>query len=278
MKALSVLFALILVNCTVAPTFGQVDSENGAMLEVRLEPAESGKLNVNLTQDSLAVETPPSELEFSLDLNAGWECVDTLIGYDDAGNPTELTFVAEKLESSPYADTIIISEIFFCAYLADSLSNWFELTNVSNHEIRLKNALIQTSIGKQKIETDIVLPAKACVKVEADSLIMNFHNDSLFIVDSSNRIISWMTWDASVMNLPQDSLFSLEIIDVFQSTAKVSNWEIIYGTGRGGLCPEKYSQSLGEESIWKWLQFVAWGVAVVLLILIISLSLKKRKK
>jgi hypothetical protein len=277
MKAFSIVFASIL--CVLAvPVFGQLDAGNGASLEVRLEPTEAGKLNVNLVKDSLESDIPPSHVEFSLDLYAGWECVDTVVGYDEAESPTTLKFVAEKLSKSDYADTIIISEIFFCAHLADSLSNWFELTNISDQEIQLKNAMIQTSDGKQKIATELLLPSKSCVKVAADSLVMNFLKDSLFLVDSSNRIISSMKWDASIMNLPQDSLFSLEIIDVFQPTSEVNNWEIIYGPGRGGLCPEKYAQSLGENSIWTWLQYVIWGIAAVLLVLIIGLSLKKRKK
>ncbi|MDA3909819.1 MAG: hypothetical protein PF448_00495 [Bacteroidales bacterium] len=277
MKALSVFFALILF-AFAAPIFGQVDAGNDALLEVRLEPAEAGKLNVNLAKDSTSSDIPPSQVEFSLDLFAGWKCVDTVIGYDESGNPTALKFVAERLSKSAFADTVIISEIFFCAHLADSLSNWFELTNISDREIRLKNAMIQTAAGKQYITTELLLPPKSCVKVGADSLMMNFRKDSLFLVDSANRIISTMEWDTSIMNLPQDSIFSLEIIDVFKSASDVSNWEIIYGAGRGGLCPEKYTQSLGEDSIWNWLQFVVWGIAAVLLILILGLSLKKRKK
>jgi hypothetical protein len=278
MKAFSVVFALLLFALAASPVFAQLESGNGASLEIRLEPFESGSLKVNVPKDSLNVEFSPSQVEFSVDLNAGWQCVDTLVDHDEKGNPTALKFVAEKLSKSDYADTIIISEIFFCAHLADSLSNWFELTNISDHEIRLENAMIQTSDGKQRIATDLLLPSKSCVKVAADSLVMNFLKDSLFLVDSSNRIISSMKWDSSIMNLPQDSLFSLEIIDVFQPTSEVNNWEIIYGTGRGGLCPEKYAESLENDSIWIWLQYVIWGIAAVLLILIIGLSLKKRKK
>ncbi|MEA1874801.1 MAG: hypothetical protein U9N51_10305 [Bacteroidota bacterium] len=277
MKVLSFVFALILIVFS-AHVFAQDDVENGASLNVRLNPLESGDLNYNLTEKDSSVDNSSSVVHFSLDLHAGWECVDTIVEYNEDGHLTDLVFLAEPLPKSPFADTLIISEIFFCAYLSDSLSNWFELTNISDREIKLKHAAIHTAEGKQSIISDLSLPPKSCVKVAADSLHMNFFKDSLFLVDSVNRIISSMKWDASVMNLPQDSLFSLEIIDVFHMSSDVSNWEIIYGTGRGGLCPEKYAQSLGENSIWDWLQFVVWGVAVVFLILIIGLSFKKRKK
>jgi len=277
MKVLSFIFAFLLFGLS-PQLIAQNDADNGDFLTVRLEPVESGKLIYNLTEKDSSQENSSSVVHFSLDLYAGWHCVDTLVKYDEAGNSTDLIFTAEPLPKSPFADTLIISEIFFCAHLSDSLSNWFELTNISNHEVKLHHATIQTADGKQRIATDLALPPKSCVQVAADSLLMNFEKDSLILVDSANRIISHMKWDASIMNLPHDSLFSLEIIDVFHTSSDVSNWEIIYGTGRGGLCPEKYAESIGETSIWSWLQFVIWGIAVVLLILIIGLSFKKRKK
>ncbi len=278
MKALSVLFASIIIACT-APVLGQDDDANLPEIQVHLKPSHAGNLSYDvITLTNAPVDNQIAELNFSLNLFAGWVCVDTVIDYDVDGIPVELTFVAEKLPRSDLADTVVISEISFCAHLTDSLSNWFELTNISNREITLQNAMIQTTAGKQSIATDLKLPSKSCVKVAADSLMMNADKDSVLLLDSENRIISQISWDASSMNLPQDSIFSLEIIDVFKSTADVSNWEIIYGEGRGGLCPQKYAQSLGEGSIWNWLQFVVWGLAAILLVMIIGLSFKKQKK
>lgn len=245
---------------------------------VILQPECAGSLQYEF--DSLvAVDSDQvfAEMDFSIEFFAGWHCVDTVIHYDEEGSPEQVIFLAEKLEPSRFKDSIVISEIFFSAHLNDSLSNWFELTNITDHVIVLDHAYIQTATGKQIVESAIKLPAKSCVQLFTKDLNFQFEKDSLTFADAGNQIISSVRWDASRMNYPVDSIFSLEIIDVFGSTNEVSNWEIIYGQGTPGQCPQAYKESLGQETIWSWLQFVVWGIAFVLLIMIIGLSFKKRK-
>ncbi len=256
----------------------KMESDTLPKCSVILQPECAGSLQYEFDSlISMDSDQVFAEMDFSLEFYAGWHCIDTVIHYDEDGSPEQVVFLAEKLDVSEFQDSIVISEIFFSAYLDDSLSNWFELTNITDHVIVLEHACIQTTIGKQIVESAIELPAKSCVQLFAKDLNLQFEKDSLIFADAENRIISSVCWDASRMNFPTDSIFSLEIIDVFGATREVSNWEIIYGQGTPGQCPQAYKESLGQETIWSWLQFVVWGVAFILLIMIIGLSFKKRK-
>ena len=263
--------------------FGQTlrgqEYEN-SRIEVSLDPEYSGVLQYdNVTDSVLYPETGTATIEVDVDYYAGWMSGDTETVYNDEGLPVEIIFHATEADKSSLADSLVISEVFFCAEPEDSLSDWFEICNFGTQSRKLEHAFVQTSAGKQYFDETIEIPPQSCVMLLGDhDFNLNSQKDSLILADSEGRVISRFSWDASRMNFPEDSLFSLEIKDVFISEDDVSNWEIIYGTGRGGKLPEKYADLIEPKSVWIWLKFVVWGISGVLLILLFVLSFRGKRR
>jgi hypothetical protein len=273
----NILFVFLLLNIfCLSHIFAEQDSLPNIV--VRLEPETAGLVIYENVSDSLRFEKNDfAEIRYSLKLLPGWMPSDTQIFYDKDGLPTSLVFIAEKLDQSQYADSVILSEIFFCAELSDSLENWIELTNISTQVIELDSLFFFSSSGSFLLKSKLVIPPKSCVQLfDSTGMDFNLAKDSLLIVDKYNRIISRFVWDSGNMNYPMDSIFSLEIIDVFADANEVSNWEIIFGHGRPSLLPVEYENTIRPVSVWFWLKYVIWGIVAFVLFLVFAQFVKSK--
>lgn len=272
--------AFLLMFCDGLMAQEQTDFQG---ITVRVEPEDAGKLNYQIVEDSISLEIVDSQVEdskklsFSVDFFAGWHSVDTQTKYNEEGVPVELVFYAEPMPISTLSDSVVISEVFFCEYLNDSLFNWFEITNKTDNMQVLDSCFIQTSEGKYFLDTKIEIPAESCVVItDPDGIDLKNDIDSLILADIDGAIVSKVVWNNSIMNLPQDTAFSLEIIDVFKSSSLTENWEIIYGNGRPLKLPGMYAEAIVSGGVWVWLKLVVWGVAVILFLLLMIMVFRKR--
>ncbi len=268
---------LLFIGLVFGTLQAQDTSNNDIVLQ--LNPNYAGTLTYdNITDSALFVNDSVFNFQLNIDYNAGWMPADTETVYNDLGLPVKIIFHAKPMQKSLLADSLVISEIFFCNELDDTLNDWFELCNFSHTDCTLKNSFIQTSKGKFYLENTIEIPSQSCVVFLCyDAFDFSMHSDSLVLADEKGQIISRFVWEASRMNYPKDSIFSLEIKDVFTSEQQVSNWEIIYGNGRGGKLPELYANQIKPVSVWSWLKYVVWSVAFLLFILILFLSFRKKR-
>jgi hypothetical protein len=286
MKKLSIIsFFIVAFSLTLCAGLQAQEQSKIQDITVRVEPADAGKLNYQIIEDSIPSEIinhqveDSKKLSFSVDFFAGWQPVDTQTKYNEDGIPVELVFYAEPMPKSTLSDSVVISEVFFCGYLNDSLFNWFEITNKTDNMQVLDSCFIQTSEGKYFLETKIEIPAESCVVIsDPDGIAFKNDIDSLVLADFDGAIVSTVVWDNSIMNLPQDTAFSLEIIDVFKSSSLTENWEIIYGNGRPLKLPEMYAVTIVSGSVWVWLKLVVWGVAGILLLLLLIMVFRKNTK
>lgn len=246
-------------------------------INVVLKPQSAGKLSFQDLTDSVSYLTDTTvKILVSVDYFAGWMPTDTETVYSAHGIPEKVIFHASAMDQSIFADSLLISELFFCPENQDTLTDWFEIVNVSQSEIVLKGAFIQTSEGKMYFKDSLLFPAKSCVVFMGnEGFNLNMSIDSLVFADNTGAIISKFSWDASRLNFPIDTLFSLEIKDVYAGVEDISNWDIIYGKGRAGLLPFKYAEETKSLSVWIWLKFVVWAFAAIILIMIIAVFLKK---
>ncbi len=273
---------MVFLLCLSNTGFSQ-ESER-SVLDIRVEPGQAGNiLHDSLKTSGLQYAFHPDSIHMDnfrlvLDLNAGWGMENARPITNSKGLVDELIIEAEKLPESELADSITLSEVFFLADEEKALTNWFEILNFSHSRKKLSKAFIQTRSGKFYLPENLSIPAQSCVVVhDSSGRLLNKAKDHVILADSSGAIISRFSWNAERMNFPEDSLFSLEINNVFATTDSVGNWSIIYGEGRPARLPVEYATWLDKQpGIWSWLRYVLWGAAGVLLILILILTFRRK--
>ncbi len=169
--------------------------------------------------------------------------------------------------------------MFFLGNDENGLDNWFEIVNISESPQVLKHAFIQTTHGKFMLPEKLEVPEHSWVVIRDTSRnLLDAKKEQVILADSAGAVISQFSWDASIMNFPKDTIFSLEINDVFDETDKVENWSIIMGKGRPAQLPVDYAKKLSQENIWDWLKYVLWGAAGLALIVVIVIMFRKKRK
>jgi hypothetical protein len=274
---------LCLLCCMIDISHGQ--EKAGDTINIIIQPEQAGHVLYDSLQHS-TIRHPfypdsihPDSFRVFLDIRAGWQQSGAQYELDSAGKVTTLIVKAEKLEKNPIGDSVKLSEVFFLGNDENGLDNWFEIVNISDRTQVLENAFIQTTSGKFKLPEGLRIPKKSCMVVKDTTRdLLDAKKEHVVLADSAGAVISQFSWDASIMNFPQDTLFSLEINDVFDSTDKVENWSIIMGKGRPAQLPVDYAKKLSQESIWNWLKYVLWGAAGVVLIVVVVLMFRKKRK
>ncbi|MEA3447626.1 MAG: hypothetical protein U9Q98_04135 [Bacteroidota bacterium] len=281
------LFCIIPVLCLLfcIPGFSQEEAKSNDTIEIIIQPEQAGHVLYDSLQQSTIHHTfypdsiYPDSFRVFLDMKAGWKQSGAEYKMDSIGKVITLIVKAVKSEDNPIGDSVKLSEVFFLGNDENGLDNWFEIVNISESPQVLKHAFIQTTNGKFMLPENLEVPEHSCVVIrDTTRNLLDAKKEQVILADSAGAVISQFSWDASIMNFPKDTLFSLEINDVFDDTDKVENWSIIMGEGRPAQLPVDYVTKLSQESIWDWLKYVLWGAAGLTLIIVIVLMFRKKRK
>ena len=171
---------------------------------------------------------------------------------------------------------LIISEIFF----GDLNNNaWFEICNLSNEKIELQHPIIFTNGSKLLIDNDFTIESESAISISGfSSETFNNKIDSLILADKEGNIICVAKWDINKLDIDNKSLYSIEINNTAIAPLE-NNWIINKGKGKPGLLPASYSKSNNTIDYMLIIRYLAWSIAIVILILIInSYFFRNRKK
>lgn len=286
MHTMKYIFTIVvaLLFCLPFYSTGQEDTKDS--LEIVIQPEQAGQVLYDSLQNSSKRHAfypdsiHPDSFRVFIDMQAGWKHTGAEYVLDsNTGMVERLIVSAEKLDKSPLGDSVKLSEVFFLGNEENNMINWFEIVNISTQPKTIKNGFIQTRHGKFMLPGAVEIPPESCVVIkDTTQMLLNADKDHVILADSTGAVISRFSWDASIMNFPEDTVFSLEINDVFDDTDKVENWSIIMGEGRPAQLPVDYATELSQDSIWDWLKYVLWGAAGVVLIIVLILMFRKKRK